>query len=165
LCVGHLWLHSEPPKLHRWSDYRNHLILRKLDCTLSLMHMYSSECTDRLLSWKADTVHCPHFTLSMIRDFKYSNGSVATRQFLSVVHTCGEGWNLSGQMVFQLMTGFWTVCTQKLHNSLRRPTYGNRIYTYTNITLNVRLWSRYGVMTTYNIIPTCRFHENVADCN
>jgi len=28
--------------------------------------------------------------MSMIRSFKYSNVSVATREFLSVVHTCGE---------------------------------------------------------------------------
>ena len=42
--------------------------------------------------------------LSMIRGFKYSYGSVASRKFLYVVRTCGEGWKLSGQMAFLLMT-------------------------------------------------------------
>jgi hypothetical protein len=85
--VGHFWLHSKPPKLHKWSNYRNHLILWKSNCTPSPVHSYSSECTDgRVGKWEL------YNTLSVIRDFKYSNGSVATRKFLSVVHTCGEGW-------------------------------------------------------------------------
>jgi hypothetical protein len=43
-------------------------------------------------------------TLSMIRDFKYSNVSIATMKFLYGVHTCEEGSKLSGEMVFLLMT-------------------------------------------------------------
>ena len=65
-----------------------------------------------------------HITLSMIRDFKYINGSVATRKFLSVVRTCQEGWKLSGQVAFLLMTedsGAGCTTTQKLYNSLGRP--------------------------------------------
>jgi hypothetical protein len=48
--------------------------------------MYSSEYRDMWSSWKAYTVQ----VLSMIRSFKCSDVSVATREFFSVVHTCGE---------------------------------------------------------------------------
>lgn len=40
----------------------------------------------QVVEFETDTVH----VLSMIRSFKYSNVSVATREFLSIVHTCGE---------------------------------------------------------------------------
>lgn len=42
--VGHLCFHSI---LHRCSNYWNRLVLRKLNCTQSILSMYSSTCKDR----------------------------------------------------------------------------------------------------------------------
>jgi len=53
---------------------------------------------------KTDTVH----VLSMIRSFKYSNVSVATREFLSIVHTCGERMKIE---VVVLMKEKFAQCT------------------------------------------------------
>ena len=41
-------------------------------------------------------------TLSINRDLRYINESVATKKFKSVAHKCGKGWRLIGQKVLLL---------------------------------------------------------------
>jgi len=50
-------------------------------------------------------------TLSMNKDLKYSEVSVSTRKFLSVVHTSGERTEVDGQEAVLLMKKYFGLCT------------------------------------------------------
>ena len=44
--VGHIWFHSKALSLYKWPTYGNLMVLKKLNCALSLVQMCSPECRD-----------------------------------------------------------------------------------------------------------------------
>ena len=83
--VGHLWFYSQPPNLHGGANFWKPLGTMRTE-------FGAVTCADVQFRVQRQAVQLEsmYITLSVSRDLKSSNGSVATRKFQSVVRTCGE---------------------------------------------------------------------------
>jgi hypothetical protein len=159
--VGHLWLHSKHPNVYRRKIYGNHYTM-ETNCAIITCANVHFRVQKQVVEFENNSL-----TSLMSRDLKYSNGSVATRKFQSVVHTCGE-WTEDG----------WTAGRSANEWGLRPPVQHDIKTTQhfrlasigstkceTGPRFKIYRWPSYGVMTTYNIIGILRFRISVANCN
>ena len=81
---------------------------------------------ERIHRWPAYTVSL-YVNLSVIRNYKYNNGCVATRKFQTVIQLVEKKWRLSGQKVILLVMRISANVqydTKTIQLSWR-PTYGS----------------------------------------